>query len=284
VAEEEEAMKASQFVATYAGRGLAVWEAAALADPASLVVAPLLQVPVSSADGSLSGTILVTGDVLALGEPGDLMRLPLTAPSAQAVANRMGGALLPTRKIVKDAFTAATKKMQPSPMVPNLGANLNQYKQHSNLVSQQLVMAGAEPTDMVSGIKKDVVVARSIPQGMQAIYGWIAPDGKAIQPLSTVHHSQNYVDYSHGIRFVAPVMQVAGVDTPTESVYGDARLSALVSDEGPIKVTRYPAGGVVPSTPSPPPGATPFSFTKILMQGLRALVFYAEQKGSRVLA
>jgi hypothetical protein len=242
-------------------------------------VAPLLPVPVASADGSLSGTILVTGDVLAIGEPGDLMRLPLTAPSAQAVANAMSGALLPTRKIVRDAFVAATKRLTPTPMMPNLGANLNQYRQHSALVSQQLLMAGAEPTDMVSGIKKDVVVAHSIPTGMQAIYGWIGPDGKAIQPLSTVH-SQSYVDYSHGIRFVGPVMKIGDTEVSTESVYADPRLSALVSDEGPIKEARYPASGS-----STPPLPTPaFSFTRLLVQGLQALVFYAERKGSRVLA
>jgi hypothetical protein len=75
--------------------------------------------------------------------------------------------------------------------------------------------------------------------GRLAIYGWHQSNGEPIQPLSTAHGLE-YVDYSHGVRLVADVMLLNGRITSVHKVLTDARLSAVLSDEGPItNLQRY---------------------------------------------
>jgi hypothetical protein len=47
------------------------------------------------------------------------------------------------------------------------------------------------------------------------------------------------VDYSHGIRPVRRAMRVDGMMRSFESVLSDPQLRDLLSDEGPVAVTRY---------------------------------------------
>jgi hypothetical protein len=276
-------MKGSEFATTFGPQGLAAWEAAAvnLAQQGQLFIPPFLPVPVTDKTGTLKGTLQVTSDVVSVGDVGDVLRLPLTPAAAQAIANLTGGSLLPTRKIVKDTWAVATKKMTPHPMVPNLGANMSQYVQHSSLIDADLAALGAAPGEMISGIKKDVVLSNIWQPGKVVIYGWIKPDGSAIQPLTNVH-GDFYVDYSHGIRLVAPTMQVEGIGTvSTEAALKDPKLSAMLSDEGPLRVTRYPSSVPVPNQLPNQPGPTPgplANFSRVFMAGLVALVHYAEER------
>ena len=72
-----------------------------------------------------------------------------------------------------------------------------------------------------------------------AIYGWHSLDGMPIQPLYIGHRS-SYVDYSHGIRLVRQLMTVDGRRTDLGDVLRNPILSALVSDEGPMRLLRFP--------------------------------------------
>jgi hypothetical protein len=269
-------VKASEFILTYGKRGLAAWEAAIalLAKAGQLSIPSLAAVPVKSANGNLTGTVLVTSDYVTVGEPGDQLRIPLTPASAQAVANAYGGALLPTRKLVKDTWQASAYKLEPHPEVPNKGSDMTQYAEHSTFIDSQLSAKLAESGELVSGIKKDVVVSNIYKPGKVVIYGWLKPDGSPVQPLSNVH-GDFYVDYSHGVRLVAPTMTIDGQgEVLTENVYKDPVLSSLVSDEGSIRTTRYP-------TTTSPSNVAPqklMSFKGLLVQGLQALVYYAGRK------
>src|SRR5665213_285052 len=62
-----------------------------------------------------------------------------------------------------------------------------------------------------------------------------------IQARSNVH-LDSWVDYSHGIRLISPVMVVDGQEMQTEAVLRDPELSKLLSDEGPVRMIRYPSG------------------------------------------
>jgi hypothetical protein len=272
-------MKGSEFALTYGPQGLSTWEKAAmsLAQQGQLYIPPFLPVPVADKTGALRGTIQVTADAVGVGEESDTFRLPLTPAAAQAVANVTGSSLLPTPKIVRDTWAVATKKLVPIPLSPNKGADMAQYVEHSSAIDTALAAAFGTPLEMVSGDKKDVVISNIWKPGKVVIYGWIKPDGSPIQPLSNVH-GDFYVDYSHGIRLVAPTMQVEGIGTvSTEAVLKDPKLSVLLSDEGPLRVTRYPTSVQPAPTTPPPPGLASFSFTKMLVTGLQALVHYAEQ-------
>ena len=236
-------MKGSEFIAANAGKSLVQWEAAAVAlaalDPAGsgIVPWPMVPVTVSTKDGKHTGRFFVTSDYFAIGSPDDYVRLPLTPGAAQSVANTKS-MLLPTAKMVEDIWRASTVKLSPSPLVPNKGANLAQYAQHSRVVDEQIPAGGAG--SLTSGHKKDVILSNIWKPGKVVIYGWHRPDGTFIQPKSNIH-GDFYVDYSHGIRLVSPNMEVDGKSMSVEDVLESSELAPLLSSEGPLRRVRYPA-------------------------------------------
>lgn len=256
-------MRASEFLTANAGKGLSVWESAAVKLSQSgreqnYVPLTYFPVDVTTRDGKHTGQIFVANDYLALGSPtdADYLRLPLTPISAQRIVDAHG-ALLPTSKMVDDIWKASTIKLFPVPLVPNKGANLAQYQEHSKAIDEQLralypqlvspitgIPANAGRNALVSGQKKDIILSNIWKPGKVVIYGWHRPDGTRIQPKSNIH-GDFYVDYSHGIRLVSPDMMVDGKPMKTTDVMQSKELSSLVSDEGPLKQVRYP-GSVQP--------------------------------------
>jgi hypothetical protein len=246
-------MKGSEFAAQFGPRGPSAWEGAALqlARDGQLVQWPWK--PVSYNVDGHNVTVFVTSDYLAVGEPGDILRLPLTPTTAQRIAN-LQGLLLPTPKLVLETWRAADVKTAPQGIVPNKGADMTQFTQHNATLEGQL--AGTVPDALRSGLKKDIVVGNLWKPGKVLIYGWMqqtAPmTGKdpapkmteswRVQPYSNVH-GDFYFDYSHGARFVSSTMMVDGQQYDTEQVYTNPQLAYLVSDEGPVKMSRYPAPG-----------------------------------------
>lgn len=240
-------MRGSEFVSAFARRGLPVWEAAVarMAAAGELSPWPMVAVPVASPDGKHAGEFFATSDYLAIGEPGDRLRMPLTPRSAEAIAD-LFGMQLPTRKMVDAIWQAAKVKLAPieAPMLGrgevNRGANLAQYLAHSRAIDAQLAALGPLAVgELVAGLKKDVVVAPEIPKGKVLIYGWHRPDGSRVQPYSWVHDADGYIDYSHGIRLVAPGMQLDGQNVFVADVLKDPELSRLLSDQGPVPSPRY---------------------------------------------
>ena len=227
-------MKGSEFLATYAKASQAQWEAAALRETG--VDWPMIPVTVTSPTGH-SATYNVASDYFAVGDPSDFLRLPLTPLTAQRIADAKG-LLLSTPKMVTDTWKASSITLTPHPMVPNKGPNLTQYAEHSKIIDSQLP-PNAGMSNLISGHKKDVVLSNLIRPGKVVIYGWYQLNGTPIQPRTNVH-GDFYADYSHGIRFVAPTMIVDGVQKNTADVLKDPILSSLVSDEGPLKIIRYP--------------------------------------------
>jgi len=168
--------------------------------------------------------------------------LPLTPINAQRIANSLG-MLLPTSKMVDAIWVQSQVKLLPQPLVPNKGANLAQYAEHSRAIDGQLetqasLLSGAFP---VSGQKKDIILSNIWKPGKVVIYGWYRPDGSHIQPKYNVH-GDFYVDYSHGVRLVSPQMLVDGSPMNVEDVLRSPELASLLSDEGVLNRTRYPTG------------------------------------------
>jgi hypothetical protein len=136
----------------------------------------------------------------------------------------------------------------------NKGPNFPQYVKHNDSVQAQLTEAFIARERLISGHKKDVVVGNAAKPGKVLIFGWYkpspdvfddkqeytAPDRQPQQAYSNVH-GDSYVDYSHGIRFVSPLMTIDGKDVETAQVYADVNLCDFVSHEGPVKQIRYPA-------------------------------------------
>lgn len=198
-------------------------------------------VPVRVKDKDAAGkertvVVEVMPDYLAVGSDADFVRVPVTPQTAARIADAFGCAL-PTRKLVDAVFRAAAVKLDPRPMTAAREA-VATFAAHDALVRTQL--AGRRPGGLVVGPKKDIVVSNRLAErpGRVAIYGWHYPDGRPIQPLTTVHHD-GYVDYSHGVRLVRRAATVDGVPRDVRHVLYAADLHPLLSDEGPLTRPTY---------------------------------------------
>ncbi len=203
-------------------------------------MAGLKEVALSFRDGSgtsHSATVKVTPDYLCVGDDADPFRTPSKPATAQRIADAHG-MLLPTRKLVDAIWKEAAVKLAPRPIDNSAGTSTAAWVKHNQIIEDQL---GGAHGELTAGHKKDVVITNQLANnpGKVAIYGWHQANGQPIQPLSTVH-GDSYADYSHGIRLVAGTVTVDGEEYKLEDIYRDPVLSALVSDEGPLKVTRYP--------------------------------------------
>jgi hypothetical protein len=186
----------------------------------------------------------VTTDYFAIGTDADHVRVPLDAPTAQRVADRLG-MLMPTSRIVDAIWAAASVRLTPAPRSTVGMLEVGAFVDHDATVQGQL----AGRSGLLAGHKKDVVVgerARAHP-GRVCIYGWHRLDGRAIQPLSTIHED-TYADYSHGVRLVDPVMRLRGRPVSIDEVAAGAE-HALVSSEGPLGPAALRYGPM--ATPAP---------------------------------
>jgi hypothetical protein len=200
-------------------------------------------VPVTVSDGTNSITYVVMPDVLSIGSNDDYVRMPMNPHTAQTIANQYD-CTLPTRKMVNDIWKNATNKLVPLPWGPPYDADmLKTYRVgvHNERIQEQL--SGKDPHALTSGHKKDVVLTNRLypnnPNKRVAIYGWIQANGEAIQGLNPVSHEDTYEDYSHGLRMIANDVMVNGNPMRIQDVFSDAKLSALVSDEGILNFTKY---------------------------------------------
>lgn len=183
----------------------------------------------------------VMPDYLAIGEDADYVRIPMNPYTAQTFADAFGF-VLPTRKMVDATWRAAGRRLEPQPLT-EARESARAFLTHHRIIETQLgTLSGAARTrePFVAGIKKDVVVTNRLAERGQrlALYGWHHENGVPIQTLY-VGHVDWYVDYSHGIRPVRRMMRVDGMPMSFEQIATDSVLHVLVSDEGPLTVTRY---------------------------------------------
>ena len=190
-----------------------------------------------SIDGStVTVTVCVAPDYLAIGSDTDYLYVPMRLKTAIMVANHYDS-LLPTRRMVDAIYAQAQVRLAPQPLPA--GATMRTtgyYWHHSELVREQRASFEAPPGALTAGDKKDLVLTNRSWRYLErvAIYGWHLPGGTPIQPLSTVHGAR-YADYSHGVRLVSAVAYVNGVARPLLQLLQDPRLARIVSDEGVIR-------------------------------------------------
>lgn len=177
-----------------------------------------------------TATIWVMPDYLAIGSDEDFLRIPLTMPSATAVANRFGFSL-PTPKIVDAIYTQSDFQFEPIPMRPGpMMRSSDYYLRHQHMTEEQ--RAGHSLDGLVSGHKKDVVLTTRLHDCLDriAIYGWQRSGGDPIQPLSKVH-GQGYADYSHGVRLVWETVWIDGTPHSLYDALKDPDLAPLLTRE-----------------------------------------------------
>jgi len=194
-------------------------------------------------DGTNTITYLVMPDYLSIGTDNDYVRMPMNPLTAQKIANQFD-CTLPTRKMVNDIWKHSPNKVVPLPWGPPYDSSMMSTERigiHNQRIQKQL--EGKDFKLLLSGHKKDVVLTNRLypgnPNKRVCIYGWIQSNGQAIQGLNPVSHEDTYADYSHGIRMIANDVIVNGSPMRMKDVFADPKLSALVSDEGPLKFTNY---------------------------------------------
>jgi hypothetical protein len=186
--------------------------------------------------GTLTATIFVMPDYLAIGSDRDFLRIPMNLYTATTIIARFGF-VLPTKKMVDAIYDQSSYHFKPQPMTPGPQMRSTEYYRiHNEMIEEQSQALGIPLGELVSGHKKDVVITNLLANRPEriAIYGWHRSKGDPIQPLSTVHDAR-YADYSHGIRLVSDMAILNG---RLRSIYGilqDPLLAKIFSDEGPIR-------------------------------------------------
>jgi hypothetical protein len=184
---------------------------------------------------SITATIFVTPDYLAIGSDADFLRIPMNLYTAAAIADRFGF-ILPTKKMVDAIYLQSRFHLvpQPLPAGPQMRST-TYYWNHNHMIQDQAQALGVRLGELISGDKKDVVMTNrlALNPGRIAIYGWHRSSGQPIQPLSTVHGA-NYADYSHGIRLISGTALIDGQLRSIYDVLRDSSTAKVLSDEGPI--------------------------------------------------
>jgi hypothetical protein len=184
-------------------------------------------------------TVCVTPDYVAVGDNDDFLRVPMGLPEAAQIADRLGF-MLPTTRIVDAIYSQAGVRLAPRPMQagPQMSST-NYLRQHNATIEGQTNAAGLRNGTLVAGIKKDLVLTNALrrARGQVAIYGWHQPNGRPIQPLTTVH-GQHYSDYSHGVRLVSQTAYLNGRAVALADLLEDRVYAQIISSEGPIAAPR----------------------------------------------
>jgi hypothetical protein len=188
---------------------------------------------------SLTATIFVAPDYLAIGSDHDFLRIPMNLHTAMAIADRFGF-ILPTKKMVDAIYLQSRHHLAPQPLPagPQMRSTAY-YWTHNQMIEDQAHALGVRLGELVSGDKKDVVMTNRLASnvGRIAIYGWHRGPGQPIQPLSTVHGA-NYADYSHGIRLISEMALIDGKFRSVYDILHDSLTAKVFSDEGPIRLNR----------------------------------------------
>ena len=185
---------------------------------------------------TVTATIFVMPDYLAIGSDRDFLLMPMGWYAATAIAVRLGF-ILPTKKMVDAIFEQSDVHLSPAPMPPGSQMrSMAYFSEHNRKIKEQRDVLCCSLDALVSGHKKDVVLTNRLGEtlGRVAIYGWHSLSGIPIQPL-TVVHGANYADYSHGIRLVSDVVLIDGEPRSIYEILEDPKLATIVSDEGPIR-------------------------------------------------
>jgi len=182
----------------------------------------------------ITATIWVMPDYLAIGPDDDFLYIPLSWPSATAVASRFG-CVVPTPKMVDAIYRQSQAHLEPQPMRAGPQMRSIAYtERHQQMIDAQ--RTGIPLGVLIAGHKKDVVLTDRLfdrPDRV-AIYGWHRLDGRPIQPLSTVH-GVRYADYSHGVRLVWGQVRIHGEWRSIYEVLADPTLAPLLNYEGVIR-------------------------------------------------
>jgi N-acetyl-anhydromuramyl-L-alanine amidase AmpD len=201
--------------------------------------------------------IRVSSDCLRIGEPGDFMRVSVSANTAQLIADLLH-ATLPTTKICDLVWQQADVHVEPC-LFGEPRAATSRMLDYDRAVEAKV----AGRTGLVEVVGKHWVITNGLLShpGKVGNYGFYSPNApyrsasgfRMWQTLGFAHDA-NHVDYSQVLRLVSPVIEVDGAERSFAELACDELLSGLISSEGILRTLRIP-DGIGPTEPeaSAPP-------------------------------
>jgi hypothetical protein len=232
-----------------------------------------------SADGGLSGRVWVMPDYLMIGNDRDYVYIPMSAPTAQRVADALK-CILPTAKLCHEIYKAASAKLprqerdyylegaqraQRKSALKNASQTSSAaYEEHSEAIKKQMSGLSLAPGTFVAGHKKDVIIAPGYPANRVAFQGFYNAKGIPAEPCQerghlaadpqctrpgtpTFAHERMFADYAQGVRLVKATMMVDGESTPMKvaEVLAHDRYHKLLSPAKivPARVPGVPTNG-----------------------------------------
>ena len=167
-------------------------------------------------------TYYVTSDFLNV----DGVWLPMTGVTAQSVADHFG-MILPTPKMSRQIYAAATTKIMPTPLSES---------GYGNYTAQQVVQSRISTSDaalaysqrianeqgkgqggLTAGHMKDIT--QPPPSGNLGLYGWYGTNGKPVQnSYFTPHDTNQHTEYGSGLRLVDNRVEVSYPNGHSETI------------------------------------------------------------------
>jgi hypothetical protein len=214
--------------------------------------APISWREVKSSRGGHTITMWVSDDALRVGTAEDSVRVSVTPRTAQQIADLLR-CVLPTTRICDLISEQATVRISPCTYNVNDDERVStrlMARCHRDVEAKVCGRSG-----LIDNPGKAWVLTNKLDSDGQrksfGTYGLFTSAGtflsgprrdgprKLKQPLC-VQHYVDYTDYSQVIRLVQRACLVDGMERDLMSVMKDPELSALVSDEGPLKMARVP--------------------------------------------
>ncbi len=198
--------------------------------------------------------IEILTDYLSIGSDEDFIRMPMTPVAAQIIADSLHCSM-PTAYLVNEIAKNADGAIEPFPFRPKGNRNelLITFEDNNNAINALMAAGGFKYNQLISGMRKDVIITHKIASDSSrlnhvTIYGWHYPNGKRIQPSNNVH-SNDYVDYSHGIRLVKRSVKINGKYYDIEDVLTDPQMYHILSDEDQPMIKASYRGDILHDRP-----------------------------------
>jgi hypothetical protein len=229
---------------------------------------------VAVGDGAgLKGRVWVMPDYLSIGNDQDWVYVPMSAPTAQRVADALK-CVLPTAKLCHDIYKASSvqlpridrdywregRQRAARRFAPKDCSQVSTcaYEEHSDAIKKQMKGLEVKPGTFVAGHKKDVIIAANYPANRVAFQGFYK-DGIPAEPCEekghkagdptckrpgtpTFAHERIFADYAQGVRLVRAKMQVESESDllNVSDVLAHERYHKLLSPEGRVVPARVP--------------------------------------------
>lgn len=199
---------------------------------------------VSQANGH-TAEIPVMRRALAIGVPGDALRVSTNFKTAQQIADMLG-LMMMTPHVMNLQAQQAPLRTAPHPQQPWVDdftmSKTKRMGEYSRLMDKHLPDSG----QMMMNEGKNWVLTKRYwndpdlaKRHNGANHGWYPIAGGIIQNRG-LKHNMDHVDYSQLLSFMGPIALVDGTPMAIQDMLGSPEFAPLVSDEGTLPGARHP--------------------------------------------